>query len=296
MEWRNSLVTYAYPIIGNLPVNEVGQDHVLKILEPIWHIKTEAAKRLRGRIEVILDWAKVKGLREGDNPARWRGHLDKLLPKPSKIRKRQHYPAVPYQNVPQAIIEIGNVKGMSAKALIFTALTAARSNEVLGAKWSEIDYDKRLWSVPMERMKAGKIHRVPLSIQALELLEQIPQFADCEYIFASKKDSKLSNMAMILVMRRLILKSSSGVTAVPHGFRSSFRDWAADCTDFPGDVAEMALAHTITNSTERAYRRGEHAAKAPRTHAAVGRLLLPDCCLATLTRTGRPFFQASREC
>lgn len=257
-QWDNTLKQYAFPFIGRLPVAEVDQAHILAILEPIWTVKTDTAKRLRGRIETVLDWAKVKKYREGDNPARWAGHLDKLLPKPSKIRKRRHHPAVPYLEIPQAIQRIQAAPGVAAQALVFTMLTAARSVEVFGAKWSEIDFTHKLWTVPAERMKAGKTHRVPLSSQAIRLLEAQPRHINNDYIFPGRNLGKpLSNMSMLKVMRTLQLQDEKGQTAVPHGFRSSFRDWAADCTNFAGDVAEMALAHAVEDETEAAYRRGD---------------------------------------
>lgn len=257
-QWENTLNQYAFPFIGRLPVAEVDQAHILAILEPIWTVKTDTAKRLRGRIETVLDWAKVRKYRTGDNPARWAGHLDKLLPKPSKIRKRRHHPAVPYMDVPHAIKRIHAAPGVAPQALIFTALTAARSVEVFGAKWSEIDIKHKLWTVPAERMKAGKTHRVPLSSQAIQLLETQPRHVNNDYIFPGRKQGKpLSNMSMLKVMRTLQLQDEKGQTAVPHGFRSSFRDWAADCTNFAGDVAEMALAHAVEDETEAAYRRGD---------------------------------------
>lgn len=257
-QWDNTLKQYAFPFIGRLPVAEVDQAHILAILEPIWTVKTDTAKRLRERIETVLDWAKVKKYREGDNPARWAGHLDKLLPKPSKIRKRRHHPAVPYLEIPQAIQRIQAAPGVAAQALVFTMLTAARSVEVFGAKWSEIDFTHKLWTVPAERMKAGKTHRVPLSSQAIRLLEAQPRHINNDYIFPGRNLGKpLSNMSMLKVMRTLQLQDEKGQTAVPHGFRSSFRDWAADCTNFAGDVAEMALAHAVEDETEAAYRRGD---------------------------------------
>lgn len=256
-QWENTLSTYAYPVIGQLSVGDVDQSHILKILEPIWLTKTDTAKRLRGRIEMVLEWAKVRKYRTGDNPARWAGHLDHLLPRPSKVRKRRHHPAVPYENVQQAVTRIANVKGISAQALLFTILTAARSTEIFGCTWSEIDFKNKLWIVPAERMKSGRVHRVPLSDQAMDILNRVPRLYGCEYVFASRKNGKLSNMAMVLLMRRLNLKSDRGEVAVPHGFRSSFRDWAGDCTNFAGDVAEMALAHVVEDETEAAYRRGD---------------------------------------
>lgn len=257
-QWENTLSTYAFPVIGRLPVAEVDQDNVLQILNPIWRIKTDTAKRLRGRIEKVLNWAKVRGYRTGDNPARWEGHLDQILPKPSKVKKRRPHPAVPYKNVPQAVRQIAATPGRAPQALIFTLLTAARSVETFGVVWSEFDFDRHLWIVPAERMKSGRIHRVPLSAQVLDLLEKMPHFTDTELVFPGRKMGKpLSNMSMINVMRRLNLKDDKGVTAVPHGFRSSFRSWAADCTEVQREIAEMALAHVVEDDTEASYWRSD---------------------------------------
>lgn len=257
-QWENTLSTYAFKVIGHLPVAEVGQEHVIQILNPIWRIKTDTAKRLRGRIEKVLNWAKARGYRTGDNPARWEGHLDQILPNPAKVKKRRHHPAVPYKEVPQAVQRIAATPGRAAQALIFTLLTAARSVETFGAKWSEFDFESHLWTVPAERMKSGRAHRVPLSAQVLELLEKMPRFTDTELVFPGRKMGRpLSNMSMINVMRRLKLKDDKGVTAVPHGFRSSFRSWAADCTDAQREVAEMALAHVVEDDTEASYWRSD---------------------------------------
>lgn len=257
-QWKNTLATYAFPVIGKTPVGEVDRADILAILKPIWLEKTETAKRLRGRLEKILDWASVHEYRTGENPARWSGHLEVILPKPSKVMNRRHHPAVAYKEIPQAVKEIMRCDGLSRFALIFAILTAARTGEVLAATWSEIDTDLRMWIVPASRMKAKRIHRVPLSSQALEWLKRLPTFVGNDYLFPSRnRQGCLSNMSMLNLMRRLPLYAASGEIAVPHGFRSSFRDWAADCTDFPGDVAEMALAHAIEDETEAAYRRGD---------------------------------------
>lgn len=257
-QWENTLATYAFPVIGQTPVGEVDRADILAILKPIWLEKTETARRLRGRLEKILDWAEVHEYREGANPARWSGHLEVILPKPSKVMNRRHHPAVPYKDVPLVVKKIMRCDGLSRFALIFTILTAARTSEVLGATWPEIDLDLRMWIVPAERMKANRIHRVPLSSQALEWLKRLPTFVGTEYLFPSRTGkASLSNMSMVALMRRLALRAASGEVAVPHGFRSSFRDWAADCTNFTGDVAEMALAHAIEDETEAAYRRGD---------------------------------------
>jgi len=250
-QWINTLEQYAYPVIGSMLVRDVTLAHVLKILEPIWPTKTETASRVRGRIESVLDWATVRGYRSGENPARWRGHLDKLLPKPSKVAKVEHHPAVDVNAVPGFMSELRKQKGLGARALEFLILTAARSGEVRGGTWDEIDLDNAVWTIPAERMKAGKEHRVPLSPAVLKLLRALPRIEGTSLLFPSTKNTPLSDMTLTGVMRRM------GVEAVPHGFRSTFRDWASERTNFPRDVAEMALAHTIESKVEAAYRRGD---------------------------------------
>ncbi len=254
-QWTASLETYAYPTIGKLQVGDIGQAQVLNVLQPIWREKTETANRLRGRIEQVLDWARVRGYREGENPARWRGHLDKLLPAPTKIARVTHHRALPIDAMPSFMADLRERKGMAARALEFLVLTAARSGEVRGAAWSEIDIDAAVWTVPAERMKAHKEHRVPLSPQVLALLADLPRIEGDELVFPAPRGGVLSDMTLTAVMRRMELD------AVPHGMRSTFRDWAAERTQFPREVAEMALAHTIGNAVEAAYRRGDLFAK-----------------------------------
>jgi len=250
-QWAASLATYAYPTIGKLQVGDVGQAHILSILQPIWKEKTETATRLRGRIEQVLDWARVRGFREGENPARWRGHLDKLLPAPTKIAKVVHHKALPIDAMPGFMAQLRQRKGLSARALEFLVLTASRSGEVRGATWQEIDMEAAVWTVPAERMKAQKEHRVPLSPQALALLAAMPRVEANDLVFPAPRGGQLSDMTLTNLMRRMELE------AVPHGMRSTFRDWAAERTHFPREVAEMALAHTIGNAVEAAYRRGD---------------------------------------
>ncbi|MEJ3959280.1 integrase arm-type DNA-binding domain-containing protein [Brachymonas sp. G13] len=250
-QWASTLETYAYPLIGEMSVADIETRHVLEVLRPIWTTKTETAARLRGRIEQILSAATVPGYRKGDNPARWRGHLDHLLPKPSKIAKVQHHAAMPIDETPQFMVTLAGITGISAKALEFAILTAARSGEVRGATWDEIDLDGKVWTIPAERMKAGKEHRVPLSIQAIELLKALPIFVGVPYVFGAPRGGQLSDMAMTAVMRRQQLPY------VPHGFRSTFRDWCSERTHCPSDLAEMALAHAIKSEVEAAYRRGD---------------------------------------
>jgi len=250
-QWGATLETYAYPVIGSLQVRDVVLSHVVKILEPIWNTKTETATRLRGRIESVLDWATVRGFRHGENPARWKGHLDKILPKPSKVTKVEHHVALPVDDIGAFMAELRKREGVAARALEFAILTAARSGEVRGATWSEIDLDSGVWIIPGERMKAGREHRVPLSEGAIKLLQALPRYGHTDLVFVAPRGGMLSDMTMTAVMRRM------EVDAVPHGFRSTFRDWAAERTAYPRDVAEMALAHTIGDKVEAAYRRGD---------------------------------------
>lgn len=254
-QWHNTLETYAFPFIGGLFVRDISLAHVLEVLQPIWKTKTETAARVRGRIETVLDWAAVRGYRTGDNPARWKGHLDQVLPKPSKVKKVEHHSAVELDDLAGFIAAVRRVPGMGARALEFAILTAARSGEVRGALWSEFDLKAAHWVVPAERMKAGKEHRVPLSKQAVKLLKSIPRFKGSDVVFCGIKGQVLSDMTLSAVMRRM------EVDAVPHGFRSTFRDWASERTNFPRELAEMALAHTIESKVEAAYRRGDLLAK-----------------------------------
>ncbi|HUW75778.1 MAG TPA: integrase arm-type DNA-binding domain-containing protein [Gallionella sp.] len=250
-QWRSTLETYAYPKIGNLLVRDVLLLHVLAILEPIWKTKTETASRLRGRLESVLDWATVRGYRIGENPARWRGHLEHQLAKPSKVAKVEHHPALPYVEIGDFMTALRGHQGMGAKALEFAILTATRSGEVRGARWAEIDLKTALWTIPAERMKAKKEHRIPLSAAAVSLIKKLPRI-DADFVFpGSKNGSTISDMTMSAVLKRM------SVDAVPHGFRSTFRDWAAERTNYPRDAAEMALAHTIGDKVEAAYRRGD---------------------------------------
>lgn len=249
-QWEATLTTYADPVIGNLPVRDVDTELVLRILEPIWAKKPETASRLRGRIERVLDWARVRGYRSGENPARWRGHLDKLLPAGLNRRVRKHHAALPYDEIPAFIGQLRAEEGTAAQALEFLILNVSRTGEVIGAKPGEIDARKALWTVPAERMKAGREHRVPLSPRAVEIAEAQPVGP---FLFAGRDDGQgLSNMAMLELLKRM---GRADLTV--HGFRSSFRDWAAECTTYPNEVCEMALAHAITDKVEAAYRRGD---------------------------------------
>lgn len=250
-QWSNTLTEYADPVIGQLLVRDVTLAHVLKILEPIWTTKTETASRVRGRIESVLNWATVRGYRSGENPARWRGHLDKLLAAPKKAAKVTHHAALDVDAVPGFIASLRQQSGIGARALEFAVLTAARSGEVRGATWAEIDLEAAVWTVPAERMKAGKEHRVPLSPAALKLLRALPRIEDSDLVFPSPTKKVLSDMTLSAVLRRM------KVDAVPHGFRSSFKDWASERTSYPAEMSEMALAHAIGDKVEAAYRRGD---------------------------------------
>jgi integrase len=252
-QWPNTLNTYASPAFGSLPVQAVDVGLVMKALEPIWTTKPETASRLRGRIEAVLDWATVRSYRKGDNPARWRGHLDKLLPARSKVRKVEHHPALPYGELADFVSALRSQEGVGSKALEFLILTAARTGEVIGARWDEVDLEEKTWVVPSARMKAGREHRVPLSAAAVAVLKQMKETRESDFVFpGGKKGKPLSNMAMLAVLKRM---DHGGLTA--HGFRSSFRDWAAERTNFPHEVAEMALAHAVGDKVEAAYRRGD---------------------------------------
>lgn len=251
-QWGNTLATYVYPVFGHLPVAMVDDAQVLEVLTPIWTTKTETAKRIQGRIENILDAAKARKLRTGENPARWRGHLDKLLPKPSKVAAVKHHPALAYDQIATFLPKLREVQGVSALALEFLILTAARSGEVLRSSWHEIDEVSGTWTIPASRMKAGKVHRVPLSVAALAVLEKAKAIKHTDYIFPSvRTGSPMSDMSLTMLLRRI----HPGITA--HGFRSSFRDWAAEQTTYPSEMAEMALAHVVGNKVEAAYRRGD---------------------------------------
>lgn len=251
LQWVSTLGTYANPVIGQLPVAAIEQRHILQILDPIWRTKTETASRLRGRIEQVLNWAKVQGLREGPNPARWRDHLDLLLPAPEKVSPVKHLAAVPLSEARQVWQSIRDSGGMGALALQLQILTAGRSGEARGARWSELDLVNAVWVIPKERMKAKREHRIPLPRQAVELLQQQPRIDDSDLVFPSSRNTPLSDMTLTAVMRRL--KRSE----VPHGWRSTFRDWVGDCTEYPSELAEIALAHAVGSKVEQAYRRGD---------------------------------------
>jgi len=249
-QWRMTLTAYCSPI-RTLPVADLTTEDVLQVLRPIWLTKSETASRLRGRIERVFDFAKARGMRSGENPARWRGHLDAVLPRRQKLT-RGHHKAMPFDEVPQFIDRLRGMEGVAPRALEFLILTAGRTGEVLGAKWDEIDLANRIWTVPATRMKAGREHRVPLTSRALAILADLHVLRTSEYVFPGlKRGRPLSNMALEAVLRRV------NVEATVHGFRSAFRDWAGERTHFPRELAEAALAHLVGDAVERAYRRGD---------------------------------------
>jgi integrase len=250
-QWSNTLATYAEPIFGSLPVSDVDTGLVLKVIEPLWAGKSETANRLRGRVEAILDWAKVRGYRTGENPARWRGHLDKMLPKPSKVRAVRHHPALPHTQVAAFMTALRKQEGIAARGLEFLILTAARTSEVIDLEVSEIDLSEKVWTVPAERMKGGRVHRVPLSPAAVGLVKKCGVTEGLLFP-SSRRGKPLSDMSLAAVLKRM------GRTSITvHGFRSSFRDWAAECTMFHREVVEAALAHVVDNKVEAAYRRSD---------------------------------------
>jgi integrase len=241
-QWRMTLTEYCKPI-ANLSVKDINTDMVLRVLTPLWTTRTETAKRLRGRIERVLAWAKGRGLRDGENPARWSGHLDEMLPSPAKIAAARHHPALPYAELPEFMAELRGRDNLSARALEFTILTAARTSEVIGAEWNEIDLGAKVWTIPSNRMKAGQQHRVPLSDRAIAILREMPR--------QDARICSLSNMAMLELLRGM----RPGLTV--HGFRSCFMDWCHECTGHSKIVIDMALAHRVGDKVEAAYRRGD---------------------------------------
>ena len=254
-QWEATLATYAGPIIGALPVQAIDTSLVHKVLEPIWATRPETASRLRGRIEAVLDWAKVRGYRQDENPARWRGHMDKLLPGRGKVGRVEHHAALPFAELPGFLVALREQEGIAARAFEFTVLTAARAGETMGARWNEFDLRDKTWTVPAGRIKAGREHRVPLSVRALAILQEMQahRHANDAFVFPGSKPGKpLWNATFLMLLRRM---GRGDLTT--HGFRSTFRDWVAERTNFPREVAELALAHAVGNPVEAAYRRGD---------------------------------------
>lgn len=264
-QWTNTIETYASPVFGHLPVAEIDTGLVVKCLAPIWEGKTETASRLRGRIESVLGWATTSGYRIGENPARWKGHLDNLLATISKSSRTKHHPSLPWHHIGAFMSALRTRDGVSARAVEFAILTACRSGEVRGAQWSEFDLERKVWTIPAERMKAKRQHEVPLSDSALVLLKAIPESGD--FVFAGTKKQQLSDMSLTAVIRRMNTGEkptwidANGESITVHGFRSSFRMWAAETTNYPREVAEHALAHQLPDAVERAYQRGSQFAK-----------------------------------
>lgn len=253
-QWLTTLQNYAFPVFGHLPVKDVDVGLILKVLKPIWATKNSTAGRVRERIEAVLDAAKAEGLREGDNPARWKGHLEYKLAKPSKVQPVKHHAALPYAEVPAFMSELRTHQGMAALALELLILTATRTSETIGARWEEFDLEARRWTIPATRIKAGKVHQIPLSEPALALLRQVRQLKVGIFAFPGLRPGKpLSNMAMLKLLDRM----GRRYHITTHGFRSTFRDWAAEQTGHSREAVEMALAHSIENKVEAAYRRGD---------------------------------------
>ena len=256
-QWKSTLDLYASPVIGSLPVDQVELAHIVSILRPIWETKTETASRLRGRMETVLEWARVSNYRSGENPAKWET-LKHVLPKPSKVKKVRHHAALPWQALPGFMTKLRGRKGIAARALEFLIPTWARSGEVRLATWDEIDLKAKLWTIPGARMKAGKQHRVPLSEPAVKLLKALPRHEESPYVFWAPRGGPLSDMALSAVTRRM------EVAAVPHGFRSSAKDWARNSTSYADEVSELQLAHVSSDATRAAYARDELLAKRQR--------------------------------
>jgi integrase len=250
-DWISSIERHVIPTIGDISVSEIGLPEVLAVLKPIWTEKTETASRIRQRIEQILNWATVSGYRTGENPARWAGNISEILPKPSKVFKRVHFKALPYEQMGSFMVELRKRPAMTARALEWIILTACRSAEARGATWDEIDLKQRIWTIPADRMKMDREHRVPLCDDAVKLLKNLPRFEGSNYLFTAARGGMLSDMSISMLCRRM------KVDAVPHGFRSTFKDWAIETTSFPDLVSEMCLAHKVGSAVREAYARGD---------------------------------------
>lgn len=264
-QWTSSLKAHAYPHIGEMLVSDIDLHHILEVLEPIWRTKTETATRVRSRIESILDWATTKKYREGLNPARWKGHLENLLPAPAKIAKEKHHPALPVKDIAAFVQSLRQQGGTGARALEFGVLTATRSGEIRGALWKEFDLEEKVWEIPAARMKAAREHRIPLSDEAVELVKAMPRIVGNELVFPAPRGGVMSDGTLNAVISRMNeaeggnrwMDPKLGREVVQHGFRSTFRDWASEMTSYPHDVAEMALAHTVGDKVVAAYLRGD---------------------------------------
>ena len=261
-QWTSTLKAYAYPLFGDAPVQSIDTALVMKALEPIWSTKTETASRVRGRVEAVLDWATVSTFRSGDNPARWKGHLDHLLPARSDVQTVRHHPALPYDQMGGFMADLRGMDSVSARGVEFAILTATRTIETRGALWSEFDLENKIWTIPPSRLKAGKKtgkeHRVPLTDEMLSIITKMDEIRQSKYVFPGGTTNKpLSDMALLSLVQGMGYKDAKGQPITVHGFRSSFRDWAAERTSFPNEVIEMSLAHTIGDKVEAAYRRGD---------------------------------------
>ena len=296
-QWENTLATYASPEMGKMLVQDITTQDVLRALQPIWADKTETAKRLRGRIEAVLSWATVAGHRTGDNPARWAGNLKELLPAPSRVATEGNHPALALDDAPRWFAALQTREGFGARALEFLTLTATRSQEVRGARWDEIDLGKALWVIRGNRMKMGKEHRIPLSARAVALLEALPKLDDNPLVFPAARGGPLSDMTLSATMKRMheadiandgagFIDRTSKRPAVPHGLRSTFRDWVGERTTYPGDMAEVALAHKISNAVEASYRRGDMVEKRRRMMADWSEFVAGDAESGKVVRLG----------
>jgi integrase len=283
-QFRNTLRDYAFPVLASMSVAEIDTPAVLRAIEPHWRTKTETASRTRGRIEAVLDWCTVRGYRSGDNPARWKGHLSEVLPARGQVAKPVHHAALPWREIPSFMAELRTREGVAARALEFTVLCAARTGEVIGAQWPEISFQDKTWLVPAGRMKGGREHRVALSEPAIALLRALPTEPNSSHVFLGPRPGTgLSNMAMTQVLKRM---NRGDVTT--HGFRSSFRDWCAEQTNYPREVVEMALAHAIGDKVEAAYRRGDLLRKRQQLAEAWSRFCTSPAPVGAVLTLGRP--------
>jgi integrase len=251
--WQQSVIDHAYPVLGDLPVQAVDTALLMRAIQPLWATKTETASRVRGRVEAILDWATTCGHRTGENPARWKGHLENLLPRRSRVVPVKHFAALPYAEIAGLMAELRQREGFAARALEFAILTAARTGEVIGASWDEISLAERLWIVPATRMKGGKEHRVPLSEAAMAVVETMAEYRQGDHLFPGRRLGKPLNAHALWDLLKAVGHAEESV----HGFRSSFRDWAAERTTFPAEIPEMALAHNVGSAVQRAYQRSD---------------------------------------